>query len=113
MGFGRLTGETSDVLELLGIDPEDYDWPDFALCKGSDTNLFYDDYEADEQTARTVDQMCFSCPVQKQCLMYGMENSEWGVWGGVFLTAGKNDNNKNSHKSKDDWENIRAVLGGR
>jgi WhiB family redox-sensing transcriptional regulator len=113
MGFGRLTGETSDVLEILGIDPDDYDWPDFALCKGMDTNLWYDEYEADEAVAKTVDQMCFSCPVMKQCLMYAVENSEWGVWGGCYLVAGKPEPNKNSHKDKEDWDTVRGTISGR
>jgi hypothetical protein len=44
--------------------------------------------------------------------MFGIENSEWGVWGGCSLTAGKPDNNKNSHKTKQDWDTVRSVING-
>jgi hypothetical protein len=54
--------------------------------------------------------MCLSCPVRKECLQAGVENNEWGVWGGVFLTAGKPDQNKNSHKTPEVWEQIREGI---
>jgi hypothetical protein len=85
--------------ELLGIDTEDFEWQDISLCRGVATNQFYDDYENDEQVARVIDDMCLSCPVMKQCYQRGIQTNEWGVWGGVFLVAGRPDENKNRHKS--------------
>ena len=48
----------------------------------------------------------------KQCLQMGVENGEWGVWGGIYLTSGKRDNNKNAHKTKEVWDAIAARVSG-
>jgi hypothetical protein len=96
-----------DALSALGIDLEALEWKDLALCDGMPTNMFYDEYESDENVAKVVDEMCLSCPVMKQCLLSGMENDEWGVWGGIYLMGGNKDRNRNSHKTEDIWEAIR------
>ena len=103
---------TYDALsEQLGIDLETLEWQDLAICKSMPTNLFYDDYEADATVAGIVDEMCLSCPVLTQCLERGLEKSEWGVWGGVYLTSGKPDDNRNAHKTADVWEQLREKIG--
>ena len=102
----------SDVERLLGVDFNDLVWQDLSVCAGVPTNKFYDDYESDAQTALVVDQMCLSCPVMSVCLSYGVENSEWGVWGGIYLSSGKKDLNKNSHKTESIWDEIRGRLHG-
>jgi hypothetical protein len=96
---------------LLGIDPEELEWTDLALCQGLDRNLFYDDYESDEQVAKMTDQMCLSCPVMQQCLERGLDNGEWGVWGGIYLTSGRPDANRNAHKTQETWDAIRERIG--
>lgn len=101
----------SSVLELLGIDPEELEWYDLAMCKGMDRENFYDNYEADENIAKITDQVCLSCPVLKECLTRGIENGEHGVWGGIFLTSGKLDQNRNAHKTEDVWERLRGRIG--
>lgn len=30
-------------------------------------------------------EICFSCPVQQECLQSAIDNSEFGVWGGVHF----------------------------
>lgn len=100
----------SDVLTALGLSAEDFEWQDLASCDGLPTNLFFDDYEADPQIALSVDEGCLSCPVMKQCLQYGIENAQWGCWGGVWLSAGKVDKTKNAHKSSATWERVREAL---
>lgn len=107
-----MTTETSDVQSVLGIDLEELEWQDLALCDGMPTNMFYDDYESDEQVAKVVDEACLSCPVMAQCLQRGVENGEWGVWGAIYLTSGKPDNNRNSHKTPEVWNAIRERIGG-
>lgn len=102
----------SDALSVLGIDVEELEWQDLALCDGMETNLFYDDYESDEQVAQMVDQACLSCPVMKQCLQRGMDNNEWGVWGGIYLVSGRPDDNRNSHKTPDIWKAIKEKISG-
>lgn len=101
----------SSVLEILGLDADELEWQDLALCAGSDTNLHYDQYESSNSIARVVDDRCLSCPVMKQCLEAGTENGEWGVWGAIYLTAGKPDKNRNSHKTEEVWEEIRERIG--
>lgn len=100
-----------DVLSELGIDPETLEWQDFALCQGRPTNEHYDDYESDVMVARVVDERCLSCPVMVQCLERGIENNEWGVWGGVYLNSGKKDKNRNAHKTPEIWEAIGERIG--
>lgn len=114
MSGGRRTieaDEPSDVESVLGIDLDELEWQDLALCDGMETNLFFDEYESSEQVAQIVDEACLSCPVMVQCLMSGVDNSEWGVWGGVYLTSGKADANRNSHKSKETWKKIKERIG--
>lgn len=101
----------SDALSVLGIDLEALEWQDLALCDGMETNLFYDDYESDEQVANMVDQACLSCPVLAQCLQRGVDNGEWGVWGGIYLVGGKPDMNRNAHKTPDIWQHIKERIG--
>lgn len=110
MVSGILIGETFDASAEWEIDPDTLRWQDLSVCRGIDTNLFYDDYESDEMTAITTDATCKSCPVRKQCLTFGVENYEWGVWGGVYLVNGKMDENKNAHKTEEDWNDIRVML---
>lgn len=100
----------SDVFTVLGLDADDLDWQDLAVCHGQDIRRFYDWYESSERTAKTTDQMCLSCPVRKQCLQTGIENGEWGVWGGVYLSAGRVDEGKNGHKTEDIWREIREGI---
>ena len=39
--------DMSNILNSLGVDPDDFEWWHLAACNGMDTNLFYDKYEAD------------------------------------------------------------------
>lgn len=104
---------SSAVLSALGIDPSDFSWKDLALCSGMETDDFYDNYESDVKVAKSIDQACLSCPVLNLCLEAGTSNSEWGVWGGVFLTSGKPDTNRNKHKTQDIWDAIeQRILEG-
>lgn len=85
-------------------------WEDYAACIDMPIRYFHkddndpDNYEEDEQIALITDEICLSCPVIEQCLKKGMSGGEWGVWGGVYLSAGKIDKTRNSHKSKEVWK---------
>jgi hypothetical protein len=98
------------VFDVLGINADDLEWQDLALCTGQPLWRFYEGYESNERIAKVTDQMCLSCPVRKECLQTGIENNEWGVWGGIYLENGKVSDNKNSHKTQDIWEHIREGL---
>lgn len=97
----------SNILDDLGVDSDDFDWFHLAACSGIDTNLFYEKYEADENIAKNIDEMCLSCPVIKMCHQSGTSNSEYGVWGGIYLSAGSLDKSRNVHKSQEVWKRLR------
>lgn len=97
----------SNILNDLGTDEEKFSWWDLAVCSGMDTNLFYDTYEVDANLAKGIDQACLSCPVIAICYKNGIENNEYGVWGGVYLNFGQHDRQRNVHKSKDVWKELK------
>lgn len=92
------------------IDTESLDWEDIALCKGMDRSLFFEDYEDDPEIAKNVDEACLRCPVRKECLQAGVDEKRWGVWGGVYLAFGVVDHDRNNHKTKEVWDQIRAGI---
>jgi hypothetical protein len=98
----------SNILNDLGIDKADPKWYDLALCRGMDTNLFFDKYESDMSVAKGIDEACMSCPVIKICHDNGVANNDYGVWGGIYLNAGETDKGKNAHKTKDVWKRLKA-----
>jgi len=97
----------SDILNDLGIDKDGLDWFHLGICRGMDTNLFYDKYEADPSTAKNIDEMCLSCPVINMCYESGLNNNEYGVWGGVYLSSGSIDKSKNLHKTQEVWKRLK------
>ena len=97
----------SSILNDLGIDEEDFDWYHLAVCRGIDTNLFYDKYEADPNIAKNIDEACLSCPVIAMCYKSGQDNDEYGVWGGVYLSSGSIDKSKNLHKTPEVWKRLK------
>jgi hypothetical protein len=94
---------------------DDLKWQDYATCNGieglEDSDPFYDAYETDAVVAINTDQMCFYCPVAKQCLIDGEKNGDWGVHGGIYLVYGKIDRQRNSHKDDKDWEELEQIHG--
>lgn len=102
---------SSDLISVLGLDPIDLRWHDLAMCKDMDREDFYDNYEVNPNVAKTTDAVCLSCPVLKECLQAGLDNGEWGVWGGFYLTSGKVDPNRNAHKTKDTLKRLRERIG--
>lgn len=101
----------SSLLDELGLDPDEFEWQDLALCRGFPTETFYEDYETDAESAKAADQACLSCPVIQQCFFKGAAG-EHGVWGGVYWNgSGKPDKNKNAHKTDEDWQEIYDKVG--
>ncbi len=111
MEYGNCQQNMSDILNDLGVDSEDLDWYDLAVCRGMDTNLFYDKYEADPTIAKNVDFACLNCPVSKMCYQSGIDNNEHGVWGGIYLNSGSIDKARNLHKTNEFWKKIRRKNG--
>jgi hypothetical protein len=79
------------------------DWKDEASCKGFDTELFFDKYEEDLELRPAIDELCFHCPVVKQCFAVGISQKAIGVHGGVYMENGKISREFNKHRSKADW----------
>lgn len=97
----------SSILNDLKVDEEDFDWNHLAACAGIDTNLFYDKYENDISIAKNVDEMCLACPVISICYEAGINNNEDGVWGGIYLNAGRLDKSRNAHKNQEVWKRLK------
>lgn len=91
------------------LEDEELSWYHIGLCQGMRTNWFYDDYEADQELAKVMDNICLSCPARTSCLREGIENKEYGLWGGVFLSNGKIDIARNEHKTDEIWARIRGT----
>ena len=101
----------SNILNDLGVDKEDFNWWHLAICSGMDVNLFYEKYEADATIAKSIDDACMSCPVSKLCYETGIDNNEYGIWGGVYLNSGSIDKSRNIHKTQEVWKKIRKKNG--
>lgn len=101
----------SNIIEQLGLDPDNVKWYQLSACIGMDINLFYDDYESDKQTALQVDEVCLHCPVIKQCYNEGISNKERGVWGGIYMDLGRVDKEHNSHKTPEVWKKLKSIHG--
>lgn len=107
MEYGDCLKNMSNILFNLGVDEGELAWQHLAICSGLDTNLFFDSYETDINIAKNIDEMCLSCPVAKICYDHGVENSEDGVWGGIYLSSGSIDKSKNIHKTPEVWKRIK------
>ncbi len=81
-------------------------WQDEAKCLNQDVSIFFEIYEDNPKTRKTIDAVCSECPVQKRCFEQGVSNKEWGVWGSVFLENGEISKEFNSHKTNDYWETL-------
>jgi hypothetical protein len=79
------------------------EWKDDAACLGYDTDLFFDKYEEREKLRPSIDKLCSTCPVAKECFAVGVSQKEWGVWGGIYLENGKISREFNRHKTKEAW----------
>ena len=54
-------------------------WKQRGNCVGEPPYLFYSSNLNLVEKAREI---CQGCPVQIECLQYGIEHDEYGVWGG-------------------------------
>jgi hypothetical protein len=63
-------------------------WMEQRACKGADPA----DFTPETVTAAGLDEIrgdyCDGCPVRAECLAYGMESRESGIYGGQFLIRG-------------------------
>lgn len=60
---------------------DDYDYTDFANCRGVDPDLFFPERGASVKEAKDV---CRGCVVREDCLETALTNGEkFGIWGGM------------------------------
>lgn len=67
------------------IERKKIDW-ERASCKGLDTELFYtplSELLADGYTYKTLRNICFNCPIWEDCLKIGVQEEQYGFWGGL------------------------------
>ena len=102
-----------NLIQELGLDPDNLQWHQLSLCDGMELNWFYDLYESDVEVAKQVDEVCLACPVIAECGLRGA-SGEYGVWGGIYWAGnGKPDRAKNAHKTEATWAALRKkALGG-
>ena len=73
-----------DNVDFVNVDERDVLWKKQAACRGQDVQVWFPTlYRKKDQQALTA--ICFSCPVQSECLEYagGESNDSIGVWGGL------------------------------
>jgi WhiB family redox-sensing transcriptional regulator len=60
-------------------------WQLLAACKDTHPDLFFLG-RGGNQDFQQAKQICNTCPVQKPCLDYAIDNQEeYGIWGGLNL----------------------------
>jgi hypothetical protein len=101
----------SEIIDALGMMPEDVRWYHLAACRNMHVNNFYDFYENDQKLAMQIDEMCMVCPVAQQCYTEGVRNKEKGVWGGIFMDLGRVDKQNNTHKTPEVWKRLKKIHG--
>jgi WhiB family redox-sensing transcriptional regulator len=62
----------------------DIDWHEKAACKDPKNKrfkpFFFSSVRSEVYDAKNL---CFTCPVRKECLQWALDNKQiWGVWGG-------------------------------
>lgn len=81
------------------INRDKVDWTR-ASCRGLDTDMFYTartDLLVEGLTYNHLRRICFSCPIQNDCLKVGTAYEPYGFWGGLaederrHIYAGKLD----------------------
>ena len=81
-----------------------------ANCRGLNTDIFYlEESELKDRgmTNRVIRKVCFTCPIQKDCLRAGMEE-EYGIWGG--FTRWERMKIRNQQLADDDLNPARRQL---
>lgn len=60
-------------------------YPDFteASCKDIGVELFFEESKTPTIEEKMVMKLCRSCPVQKDCLEWGLRHEAFGIWGGL------------------------------
>lgn len=82
-----MTGSMTTGGSIAFASPEGL-WDEAAACLGEDLTLFFAPNYFEKQSVKRAREakaklICRSCPVQAECLEYGLASSDGhGVWGG-------------------------------
>lgn len=87
-----------------------HSWKDDGICRGLDTELFFDKYEENLEIRGPIDELCGKCPIRRTCFAVGISGKEWGVWGGIYLENGNISREFNKHKTKQNWGDTWSAL---
>lgn len=93
-------------------------WTELAACSGADGDLFFDKYAVGTpDQRRAVDELCYSCPVIRQCKQYRDRFKAEGVHAGVYWRPGTSaapaepHSTLNDHKTDQDWQLLHELIG--
>ena len=69
---------------LFERDEEVQRWQDKSLCSKKENRKMIDWFFSDDTEEKyAAKNLCFSCPVRRDCVKYALETKKiWGVWGG-------------------------------
>ena len=65
------------------------DWVESALCREkvrageAETSWWFPGDKREMRIINIAKQICNRCPVQEDCLGWGIRNEQYGIWGGV------------------------------
>lgn len=81
----KINREHSGLAFLKQLAREDTTWKRRAVCRGSDTRLFFSEKGNDAvANVRDAKAVCAECPVTMECADYGVKYGHGvGVWGGL------------------------------
>lgn len=70
-----------------------------AACHSVGVDLFFPDEEQpDHELITLAKSFCTSCPVLEQCFEHGMDNEEYGIWGGMTARERRSLRRKRSNR---------------
>jgi Transcription factor WhiB len=95
--------------QMREVNVKGTDWSQ-ANCRGLNTEIFYlEESELKDRgmTTRVIRKVCFTCPIQRECLRAGMEE-EYGIWGG--FTKWERTKIRNQRLADDDLNPARRQL---
>lgn len=67
------------------LERKEVDW-ELASCRGIDTEMFFKQQSellAEGLSFYNLRQVCFNCPIWKDCLKIASQTERYGFWGGV------------------------------
>jgi len=88
-GEGRLAERGDDpkpaeldmIAGLFGLDEQEQEWQERALCAQTDPEAFFPEKGGSTREAKRI---CAGCEVRSECLEYALEHDErFGIWGGL------------------------------